>query len=67
MIGPIHAKYITFDIKKYGRVTFHMILKNHAQFEEKLACGSQNDMRQAFIRTLENVKIGTFIGSFSPK
>ena len=46
-----------------------MTLKRHAQFEEKLTCGLENDMRSLanFIRTLESVKIGIFMGSFCPK
>ena len=41
LIGPFRAKYITFDLKKYRGV----ILKSHAKFEEKLACGPENGMR----------------------
>ena len=41
-----------------------MIPKSVAKFEEKLTCGSENDMRQIFIRTVESVKIDIFMGSF---
>ena len=44
-----------------------MIPKSVAKFEEKLTCGSENDMRQIFIRTVESVKIDIFMGSFCPK
>ena len=44
-----------------------MISKSVAKFEEKLTCGSENDMRQIFIRTVESVKIDIFMGSFCPK
>ena len=44
-----------------------MTLKSHSKFEERLTCGLENDMWQIFIRTIESVKLGTFIGSFCPK
>ena len=46
-----------------------MTLKSHAKFEEKLTCGLENDMGmwKIFIRTLESVKIDTFMGSFCSK
>ena len=47
-----------------------MTMKSHAKFEEKPTCGLENDMReicQIFTRTVESVKIGTFIGFFSPR
>ena len=44
LIGPFHTKYITFDLKKYKGVIFHDT-KSHANFEEKLTCGLENDMR----------------------
>ena len=47
-----------------------MALKSQAKFEEKLTCGLENDIRnlaKIFIRTLENIKIGIFMGSFCPK
>ena len=69
MIGLFFAKYATFDLKKYRGVYF-MALKSRAKFEGKLTCGIENDMRnlaKIFIRTLENIKIGIFMGSFCPK
>ena len=46
-----------------------MTLKSRAKLEEKLTCGL--DMTwgiwQIFIRTLESVKIGTFMTYFCPK
>ena len=46
-----------------------MTLKSHAKFEEKLTCGLENvmGMWKIFIRTLESVKIDTFMGSFCSK
>ena len=47
-----------------------MALKSQAKFEGKLTCGLENDIRnlaKIFIRTLENIKIGIFMGSFCPK
>ena len=44
-----------------------MLPKSVAKFEEKLACGLENDMRQIFIGTFESVKIGIFMGYFCPK
>ena len=46
-----------------------MTLKGDAKFEEKLTCGVENDMRNManFTGALESLKIGTFMGSFTPK
>ena len=41
---PFYEKYITFDQKKYKELPL-ITLKSHAKFEEKLACGLENDMR----------------------
>ena len=48
---------------------YFMTLKSHATFEEKLTCGLVMTWRiwQIFIRTLERVKTGTFMGSFCLK
>ena len=43
-IGPFCGKYITFDLKSTGELSF-MALKSQVKFEEKLACGLENDMR----------------------
>ena len=42
---------------------------SHAKFKENLTCGLENDMSKLanLIRTLESVKIGTFMGSFCQK
>ena len=47
LIGSFCAKYITFDPKKYGAVTFDAKsdTKDDAKFEEKLTCGLENNMR----------------------
>ena len=47
-----------------------MALNINAKFEGKLICASKNDMRNLanFHQSMfENLKIGTFIGSFYPK
>ena len=46
----------------------YMTLKSDTEFEEKLTCGFENDMRnrQIFTRALESVKIGTLVGTFCP-
>ena len=46
-----------------------MTLKNDVIFEEKLTGDMENDMKNLanFHRALESVKIGTLMGSFSPK
>ena len=46
-----------------------MTLKGDAKFEEKLTCGVENDMRNManFTGALESLKIGAFMGSFTPK
>ena len=47
-----------------------MALKTDTKFEGKLTCASKNDMRNLanFHQSMfESLKIGTFIGSFSPK
>ena len=44
LIGPLCAKYITFDLKSTEELSF-MTLKCHAKFEEKLTHGFKNDMR----------------------
>ena len=46
-----------------------MTLKGDAKFEEKLTRGVENDMRNManFTGALESLKIGTFMGSFTPK
>ena len=48
---------------------YFMTLKSHATFEEKLTCGLVMTwgIWQIFIRTLERVKTGTFMGSFCLK
>ena len=75
LIGPFCAKYKIFDLKKYIGVYF-MTLKSHAKFEEKLIWKKWLEkvvwkmiwrIWQIFIRTLENVKIAIFMGSFCPK
>ena len=71
LIGPFHANYITFDLKKsqYSELSF-MTLKSHAKFEEKLICGLENDIRnlanihQNTIKIVKSVKIGIFMGFF---
>ena len=45
VICPFCAKHITFDQKKYRGVIFNDNVKSDAKFEEKLACGLENDMR----------------------
>ena len=42
-----------------------MTLKGHAK-SEKIDLWLGNYMRQIFIRTLESVKIGTFMADFGP-
>ena len=37
LIGPFRAKYIIFDLS-------FIKLKSHVKFEEKMACGFENDM-----------------------
>ena len=46
-----------------------MTLNSDANFEEKLTCGLENNMRnmQIFTRGLESLKIGTLMGSFYAK
>ena len=44
VICPFCAKYITFDQKSTEELSL-MTLKSHAKFEEKLACGLENDTR----------------------
>ena len=47
-----------------------MTLKIDTNFEGKISCASKNDMRNLanFHQSMfENLKIGTFIGSFYPK
>ena len=46
-----------------------MTLTSNAKFEEKLAVVWKitRGIWQNFIRTLESVKIGTYMGSFCPK
>ena len=47
-----------------------MALNIGVKFEEKLTCAFKNDMRNLanFHQSMfESLKIGTFIGSFSPK
>ena len=46
-----------------------MTLKRDAKFEEKLACGLKNDMRNLanFHQSTRSVKIGTLMGFFCPK
>ena len=44
-----------------------MIPKSGTKFEEKIVFYFKNDKNLARIRTLENVKIGIFRGSFCPK
>ena len=41
---PFCAKYITFDQKSTEELSL-MTLNSHAKFEEKLACGLENDTR----------------------
>ena len=43
-IRPFCGKYITFDLKSAGELSL-ITLKSHVKFEEKLACGLENDMR----------------------
>ena len=38
-------KYIMFEIKKYRGVIFFMTLKSDSKFEEKMACGLENDRK----------------------
>ena len=38
-------KYIMFEIKKYRGVVFFMTLKSDSKFEEKVACGLENDRK----------------------
>ena len=56
-IGPFCGKYITFDLKSTGELSF-MTLKSFVKFEEKLACGLENDTRNLaiFTRALETLK-----------
>ena len=44
VICPFCEKYITFDQKKYKEVIFDDT-KSHAKYEEKQACGLENDTR----------------------
>ena len=44
MIGPFYSKCATFDLKSTEELCF-TTLKSHAKFEEKLACGLENDMK----------------------
>ena len=58
----LSCKHITFDLQKYKGVIFQNLKKNwHVVW--KMTWG----IWQIFIRTLESVKIGTFMGSFCPK
>ena len=69
MIGLFCAKYTTLDLKKCRGVIFDDT-ESHAKFEEKLICGLEKmtwGIWQIFIRTLESVKIGNFMGSFNRK
>ena len=68
LFGSCCAKYLTFDIKSTEELSF-MTLRSHVKFEEKLACGSKNDMSNFvnFHQSLfESLNIWTFIGSFYP-
>ena len=42
--GSCYAKYLMFDLKSTEEL-FFMTLKNDVKFEEKLACGLENGMR----------------------
>ena len=44
LIGPLHEKYVMFDLKKYSELSF-MTLESDTKFEEKLTCGLENNMR----------------------
>ena len=44
-----------------------MALKSHGKFEEKLPSGLTWGILKILIRTLERVKIGTFMAPFCPK
>ena len=44
VICPFCVKYITFDQKSTEELSL-MALKSHAKFEEKRACGLENDTR----------------------
>ena len=46
MIGPFSRKYAMFDLKGTEELYF-MTLKSHEKFEEKLACGLENDMKNS--------------------
>ena len=44
LIGSLRPKYIMFELQKYRGVIFHDT-EQYANFEEKLTCGLENDMR----------------------
>ena len=55
LIGTFHAKYKTFDLKKYSGVIFHDI-EDFCKFWRKLTCGLENDIRDLanFHQSTEN-------------
>ena len=70
LIGPLHEKYVMFDLKKYSELSF-MTLESDTKFEEKLTCGLENNMRNLpnFYQSTWKLgrEIGTFMGYFYPK
>ena len=44
LIGSLRPKYIMFELQKYRGVIFHDT-EQYANFEEKLTCGLENNMR----------------------